>query len=429
MDSNLLGEEVYINLPPLIKDLTNKFSGREKDIVLLSTIGTLSSCLPQVYGIYDGKKVFTNLYVMIIAPPASGKGVMNFARELVDPIHKRIFHNSLNELQDCNDAKKDKKKIKEVMEGPCPPIETKIIPGNISAAEMYPTIQNAHFGGIIIESEADTLSVMLNQDWGNFSDVLRKAFHHEPISISRKMDNLYMEIDQPQLSLVLSGTPDQLQPLVKSKDNGLFSRMLFYYFDEVSEWKDVFKAESRNLKDAFVEVGKEVYNLYELLVKAQSPIEFKLTKEQQKLFNQEMSRIYSIVVEGHPQGFTSIVKRHGLILYRICMILSAFRKGKEIEHQWELECTDVDFQTALVLTKKLLHHADSVSQNVSLGYLSENDDNFLFSLKEIFTRKEAIEKAKAYDIPERSVDEKLQKWREFKILRKISHGKYRRILG
>ncbi len=428
MNNKLLNKEVYLNLPNSIKRLTDRFSGREKDIVLLSTIGALSSCLPKVYGIYDGKKVYANLYVMVIAPPASGKGVMNYARDLVNPIHKKVFNESLSELEDCSDAKK-KKKSKGEFQGDCPPLVAKIIPGNISAAEMYPTIKNSHYGGIIIESEADTLSVMLNQDWGNFSDILRKAFHHEPVSISRKMDNLYIDIDEPQLSLVLSGTPDQLQPLVKSKDNGLFSRMMFYYFNEVSEWKNVFKPESRNLKNAFEEAGKEVFNLYGFLVNLEKPREFILTGEQEELLNTEMSRIYSMVKESHPQGFTSIVKRHGLILYRISMILSAFRVGREIEHLKELPCSDVDFQTALVLTKQLLHHADSVSQNVSLGYLSENDDNFLFSLNEIFTRKQAIEKAKIFDIPERTVDEKLQKWRELKILRKISHGKYKRILG
>ncbi|WP_424492741.1 DUF3987 domain-containing protein [Salinimicrobium sp. GXAS 041] len=433
MNNPLISDDVYQNLPPILKKLTDNFERREKDIVLLSSLGALSSSLPNVYGMYDGKIVFSNLYIMIIAPPASGKGVMTFARDLLKPIHDKVYGESKTEIEECHEVgkqnKKKRKKPAAALEGSCPPIVTKIIPGNISSAEMYPTIKNAHYGGIIIESEADTLSLMLNQDWGNFSDVLRKAFHHEPISISRKMENLYMEIDAPQLSLVVSGTPDQLQPLVKSKDNGLFSRMIFYTFEEVNDWKDVFKKENRNLKSIFQSTGIEIFKLYGQLADLETPVEFKLTREQEDHFNSEMSRIYDVVVEGHPQFFTSNVKRHGLILFRICMIFSAFRKGNEVLANSVLACSDEDFNTALILTKQLLHHADAVSQSVTTGSLTEIEEELLFGLKESFTREEALIKAKELGMPTRTVDEKLKKWRELKFLKRVSQGRYKRILG
>ena len=53
----------------------------------------------------------------------------------------------------------------------------------LSTAEMYSFLGSSEHGLLIMESEADTLSNMLNNDWNNYSDVLRKAFHHEPISI------------------------------------------------------------------------------------------------------------------------------------------------------------------------------------------------------------------------------------------------------
>ncbi|HAO05422.1 MAG TPA: hypothetical protein DCQ50_00250 [Chryseobacterium sp.] len=47
---------------------------------MLSSLGILSNCLPNIKGNYDGDSVYPNLYILIIAPPASGKGVMNYSR-------------------------------------------------------------------------------------------------------------------------------------------------------------------------------------------------------------------------------------------------------------------------------------------------------------------------------------------------------------
>ena len=94
----------------------------------------------------------------------------------------------------------------------------------------------------------------------------------------------------------------------------------------------------------------------------------------------------------------------------------------------ELICSDEDFDIAIHLTNQLLYHANTVSKNVSLEFLSENDENFLYSLKEKFTRADAIAKGKDYGISERSVDEKLAKWRKGKFLQKVTHGTYKRVL-
>ncbi len=425
MKNPMINEEVYEKLPIAIKNVTDRFIGRERDMVLLSLLGALSSCFPKLHGIYDGKTVYPNLYVMVIAPPASGKGVMTFALEVLQPIHEQVFNASLNDLQDCEDAKKSKKNKND----DCPPLEMKIIPGNISAAEMYPTIKHAHFGGVIIESEADTLSLMLNQDWGNFSDVLRKAFHHERISISRKIDRLHLDIPEPQLSLVLSGTPNQLQPLVKTQENGLFSRMMFYYFKESAGWKSPFLKESKNIKDVFQALGNQIYEIYGALGLKTNMIEFQFTREQEERFNGEMENIHSIVLKEYPEAFSSTVKRHGLIFFRLGMIFSALRYGKELKKLEVIICSETDFEIALTLVKQLLYHAEAVTQDINLGFLSENDDQFLFNLKETFTRKEAIDLGKSHEMSERSVDEKLKKWRFSNILKKLSHGKYKRMIG
>lgn len=78
--------KVFENLPEPLKKLTDKFENREKDIVFLSLIGVISACLPNVFGIYDSRINYPNLNVFIVAPPSSGKGVMNWSKKIIEPI-------------------------------------------------------------------------------------------------------------------------------------------------------------------------------------------------------------------------------------------------------------------------------------------------------------------------------------------------------
>lgn len=58
-----------------------------------------------------------------------------------------------------------------------------------------------------MDSEIDTLVSATKQDFGQFDDILRKAFHHEPVSSSRKGDNEMIVVDRPAVALLLAGTP------------------------------------------------------------------------------------------------------------------------------------------------------------------------------------------------------------------------------
>ena len=419
--SDFISQEIIDQLPSELKTIIYPFSGRERDVALLSSIVALSACFPNVYGMYDSKKVYTNLYLMIIAPPASGKGVMNNSRLLLKKIHDKVYSERKTIIDDCKQSKKSSKEL-------CPPIQTKIIPANISSAEAYNMINNAHHSGIMIESEADTLANMLTQDWGNFSDVLRKAFHHEPISISRKQDDFYLDIEEPKLSLVLTGTPDQLKPLVKSKENGLFSRFIYYHYDEASIWKNVFEAKTLNIEDEFLRLGDLFYHLYGQLFSRETEIQFIFSEEQQIKFHSEMENIHKIVLTNFPKTLIQNLKRHGLICFRLAMIFTLIRKRNEILKVDTLVCEEVDFYSSLELVKTLLRHASVVLDSLSVSGLNSKEEDILFSLDPSFTRKDAVEKGQEFGISERTMDDKLVQWRSKKVIVKIRHGSYQRVL-
>ena len=64
-------------------------SKEERDILLLGSIVTLSSCLPKLVD-YDDKKVNANLFLFITAQASAGKGRLIHCRQLVNPIHKAM---------------------------------------------------------------------------------------------------------------------------------------------------------------------------------------------------------------------------------------------------------------------------------------------------------------------------------------------------
>lgn len=420
MGRRLIEKHIYNRLPEELIKLTEHFDSREKDIVLLSSLGVLSNCLPNVFGIYDGDILYPHLYLMVIAPAASGKGVMNYSRLLIEPIHDKIFNDSRSEFIECE--KNSKKNEAEV----CPEVKVKILPANISSAEMHSFLDSSEHGLLIMESEADTMSNMLKNDWSNYSDVLRKAFHHEPVSISRKTEKVFVDIKEPKLSMVISGTPDQLKPLIKSRENGLFSRFMIYNFDEITDFKDVFAAKTRNNKAVFEAVGQDVFNLYGELTKYKKGIEFSFTDQQKEKFLKIIRPIRTDIVNNHSQSFISNLHRHGLILFRIAMILTVLRNKENLDSEEKLYCSDSDFLVASQLMKTLLRHCQFTFNSIETGDLSIQDENILDDLKSTFTRQEAINIGAKYDIPTRTIDDKLSQWKKRKYIFKQSRGKYKK---
>ena len=95
--SDYIDQFVYDNLPKLLKESCNIFNDRyEKDIFLLGALAVLSGSFHNLYAYneVDKKKVASNLMVFIVAPPASGKGVLKYSRKLADEIKNTFAVNS-----------------------------------------------------------------------------------------------------------------------------------------------------------------------------------------------------------------------------------------------------------------------------------------------------------------------------------------------
>lgn len=425
--TGLLPDELFEKLPADLKAITQNYKGRERDMVLLSCLGVISCCLPNYYGIYDGEDITTHLYVMIVAPPASGKGVIKNSLELINGIDKQIRKECSKKI----DAVK-KSNRKDDSNLPIPPVEHKIFPGNITSADFYQHLENSKHGALILESEADTISNMLKSDFGNYSDILRKAFHHEPLSISRKIEKLYCRINKPKLSMVISGTPDQLQPLIRSRDNGLFSRFILYNFDEVASFKNVFEKKDKSFLNDFKKLERKLFEYYGFYRKGENRILFKLEKKQEEHFIKIFSDINDKYEKRFDTNFLPNIRRHALICYRLMMIISLLRKidhlVKNIKDKAVVKCKNEDIVLSVELINSLLDHC--YYSYVTLGDATDSiallDKSFLKSLELNFTTQEAYGVGKKLGFNKRVVDDKIRQFINKKLICRVKKGHYKK---
>ena len=271
-------DHIFSNLPDILKKVVSiSTSNEERDLLLLGSIVSISSCLQTIFGIYDGRKICANLFLYITGQASAGKGRMIHCKQIVLPVHKAMREQArLLKLQyelDMSDYNENKGKDEKTEKPAKPPEKMLVIPANNSTTGVFQLLADSDGKGLIFETEGDTLAQAFKSDYGNYSDGFRKAFHHETISYYRRTDREYVDIENPCISAVLSGTPRQVSSLIPSAENGLFSRFIFYFMNIRPVWKDVFADDAdQGLYDYFDVLGNQFYELYQILQSCQEII-------------------------------------------------------------------------------------------------------------------------------------------------------------
>jgi len=432
-------DDIISGLPEILRSGASVFTDpRERDVFLTGALAILSGCMLKVSGIYAQEVVYPNLFVFIIAPAASGKGAMKFAKNLADKYHEQLVTQSRENQQifehEMNQYKMNhhsKKKDEPEAEPPQQPLfKVLFIPANSSYAKILHHLEQNQGEGIICETEADTMSNVLKQEWGGYSDMLRKSFHHERLSSSKKTNNEFIEVNNSRLSVALSGTPSQVTGLISSSEDGLFSRFLFYAYKVDQVWKDVSPANSTNLTTHFSDLSLRVYDI--ILFLNEHPTEVNLSGDQWEILNSTCSFWLKETTAFHAEEAGSVVKRLGLILFRIAMVFSALRKYETGETSTIITCNDCDFILAIRLVSVYLQHSllmfnNLPRQSVMSVFLSgENKMQFFESLPKEFKRAEAIQMGSKYNLSNRSIDALLRRL-DGKYLCQPRFGFYRKL--
>ena len=354
-----IAQEAYDSLPIWLRKCCTPFTpGAERDVMLLSALAVLSGCFPTVKGIYDGAPVWLNLFAFILAPAASGKGAMSWARKLAWPWHQRLTLASKQaadahqlQLQEWKTQRKGKHTT-AVLPPPAPLFKQLYLPANTSAAALMRALADNDGRGIICETEADTLSGALGQDFGNFSDLLRKAFHHEPVSLMRKTDREQIDIGAPAISLALTGTPAQLRRLIPTAEDGLFSRILFYTFERPAAWRDVSPAGGRgDLGRFFDEQAAAVSRMMQAVAEQEAC--FELTADGWATLNAAGSEGLAEAVSIAGAAGASTALRLGLTTFRLAGLLAllrCFEHGEAPGQRIVADAQDVSAAVSIVET-------------------------------------------------------------------------------
>lgn len=408
-----LPDSLFPELPDFLQRVVSvATSNEEKDLLLLGSLVSISACLPKLFGIYDGRKVYSNMFLFITAQASAGKGRLVHCRQLVNPIHKELREQAklLKQQHELEMAEYNAKKGKEegVEKPGKPPEKMLFIPANNSSTGAYQLLGDSDGKGLIFETEGDTLAHAFKSDYGNYSDGFRKAFHHETISYYRRTDREYVDIENPCLSAVLSGTPKQVSALIPNAENGLFSRFIFYFMNVRPTWKDVFAdTTSQGLDEYFDALGAEFYELFKVL-KASPEMQFCLTADQQAQFNGFFAQVQDHYMTLQGIDYMATIRRLGLIAFRISMILSALRILETGDTSTQIICEERDFQTALAMVKVLVKHSAKVftelPEDVKPSPRKNRKQKFLDALPQEFNRQKYLEVAKEMNIPDKTAE-------------------------
>lgn len=375
-DFRYLLPEVFTSLPAILSvSLDTLQEQQEKEAFLVGALGVLSGCMPNVFGYYMGDALRPNLYCYVLGRYGLGKGVLGLCRHLGEPIHQyrrqqaQDMQRSYLQQRDVYEQQRKLYEQGKRAEPPTPPAEPKMlrlfIPANSTKAALIMQIEQNEGRGIIFETESDSLAEMLRSGDNNFSDILRKAFHHETVSLVRKTNREECEISSPEFSIVLSGTHDQLTDLIPSAENGLFSRFCYYILQGTDEFLYPFLAMRNNRKPIVTNMGILWLAVYKQLELLQQPIEFRLSDAQQQRFAAAMAERKRDIRTNISDKLDGTIHRMGNIFFRIAMILSMLRRmDDEQPYEGVITCQDRDFELAFDISVWLLQYSLKVFEEV-----------------------------------------------------------------
>ncbi len=400
----LIPKQVYKSLPyPLVSPLQFQ-SDTERDMALLALLTLSGSLFFMVKGDYHYQTVHPNLMTMIIAPPASGKGVVSIA-----PAMAADSMNHFNKTEPITDMKRFQ------------------LSGNSSSAMMYPRLAANEGRGIMFEQEGDAISNNFKSEWGDITVHLRKSFHNEELTYERKMDRQMIVVPKPRFGMLVTMTPNQLAGLIKNRENGLFSRVLYYVNTQPSEFGvlDPALANKYNIDKAIQDSGNALFKWFvnnQDLEKtfALNPDQFKYLYEQWQIRYKYWQTAYGV-----HNG--DIIKRLAVASFKLMMILSVWRYIERQDNSTEIVCLDEDMDISIEVMSVLFYHGLKAAKLYSKSKIKSN--LHLKALNELntqFKTGEYVSKFLEFGGKDRTAKRWLQK-EEDKSIKKIGHGLYKKL--
>lgn len=422
-----LPSTLYGILPKFFEGF-NKISqfNSERDIVLLSTLGMFSSIL-SCHGIYRGLKVYANFYLLISAPAANSKGRIALVRQLADPVDDYLKKMCEDQLRDYRRACANCRQNECDDEPTKPECRGLFIPANSSNAALTKSLKLSKYS-LVIDTEADVFSQSRDHTWAELDTSYRKAFHHELIS-SNRIEGGQTEVKEPRISLVLTGTPNQVLKLSESIENGLVSRLMIYSFTAPNIWDDPFDESNDAIPDFIDQKSKAVLDIFHF--NERYPFVFKLSENQRKKHFDAFSKANNDLDLNDP--FIASIRRQGLFVFRAAMTISAIERCEQNITDKIQICSDLAFEAAMAIYDVLKYHNrnlyDTLSTELDTKIEKNEEEKIYHEISSIFTTRQFVSVALKYNRKERSAKSLLGKLLVSGKVIKLTHGNYQKVNG
>ena len=422
--------EIYDFIPAIFKECVSiARDERERDGLLLSCITTISSMLPSVNIRYNRRNYQPNIIGYGIRLHKHYCEYWEKQSLKIEKEYKKALRDYTLSLQAA------RKKNTAATNLPDEPEEPKLafplIPADISRAQLIThLINNQSCSSLLTSTEASSVSTARNQDYGHFDDILCKAFEHELISSSYKINGRHpLKVEYPSLSAFLTGTPSSLILFIPTMETGLYNRFLINTFRLPAAWQDVFAEEKVRADDLFNELSMRFAQM--ALFLKDSPTEVKLTDTQKREFNRVFTQLLKDTDLLGNDDLLGVVKRYGVITARICCIFSAIDKATMRMEVPEIYCSDEHFKAALAIVLCCFEHSKLVSTSVKSSaedtkplQSPDNLSRLLAKLKKSFSAQEACTSGEELNLSRSTVYYLLNKGIKAGRISKLAHGSY-----
>jgi len=256
--------------------------------------------------------------------------------------------------------------------------------------------------------------------------MIRKAFHFESISQMRKTGGELYVADTPKLSIILSGTPNQVTRIFKSNEDGMYSRFLIITGNAPIKWKNVKPDPTKQPLDEYFNLqAEEFYNMWQFF--KNKHIEVKFSDYQWDQINAFGERHLAVMHNFVDELSGSIAKRHANMLTRIASVLSMIRYYEASQTLSEIICSDTDFNIALWMAEKSLKWSSDLYKTLpgkKTSSVAEQKSQMFATLPIKFELKEVEILFK--HIKRRTLQRRLKDFVESKLLISVGHGLYKK---
>ena len=379
--SPAIPQRVYDLLPDAIQEGCSYFDGwHERDAYLTALIGTLSSTMPIVRLLYGKVYHSPHLNFFLLAMAASGKGVMEHAFRWIDAIDDHLIETSARERLEWQERKAMSDAARRKGEpaddpGPEPPERFLRTAEDATAPELHESLA-MNDSLLMASTEADAVSSANDKEFGRFTHLIRRAFHHESARKGTKTDGR-VRVKHPRMAVVLSGTPDQFGRLIESVHDGTYSRFAVLRFAAPLEYESQRPTQKDRRFEAFTESqSAEALRLWQILqsrretvemggemVERPRPLYFDVSPEQWDRIDQPFKALFDRLFKEHhaPAALTATVKRGALIAFRIAMVIGVWRRferdADSLRTMASLSATDDDIEVGASLGLVYAEHA------------------------------------------------------------------------